>query len=211
MSDVKVVQRAALGAARRALAPETVAAASGSIAARLSQLPLFIQSPALLLYSASADEVDTRSIRDAADRLAIPVYYPRLDRERKDIEFMRVVPGEALHAGPWGIDEPRGGERFEAGAEGLLVVPGIGFDRSGTRLGRGGGHYDRAIRRYRPPAIVVALGFAFQVVASLPRFEWDEAVDVIVTEREVVECVAPSARHVIHTATRRARGSRRPD
>jgi len=211
MSDVKVVQRAALGAARRALAPETVAAASGSIAARLSQLPVFVQSPALLLYSASAEEVDTRSIRDAADRLAIPVYYPRFDRERKNLEFVRVVPGEALHPGPWGIGEPRGSECFGAGAAGLLVVPGVGFDRSGTRLGRGGGHYDRAIRRHRPPAIVVALGFAFQVVPSLPRFEWDEPVDVIVTEREVVECVAPSARHATHAAARQARGSRGPD
>jgi 5-formyltetrahydrofolate cyclo-ligase len=76
----------------------------------------------------------------------------------------------------------------------VLIAPGVGFDRTGVRLGRGGGHYDRAIRQYRPPVAVVGLAFAFQVISSLPRREWDEAVDFIVTELEVVDCVGGSTR-----------------
>jgi 5-formyltetrahydrofolate cyclo-ligase len=75
----------------------------------------------------------------------------------------------------------------------VLVVPGVGFDRNGTRLGRGWGYYDRAIRRHRPPVVVVALAFGLQLVAALPRSEWDEPVDLIVTEREIVECAVPRA------------------
>jgi len=201
MSDLKAAHRTALGAARRALASETAVAAGRNIAARLSELPLFTESPAVLLYSATADEVDTEPIRAAAEEHGIHLYYPRLQRGRKDIEFVRVAPGELLQAGAWGINEPLGNERFRPGASGLLLVPGVGFDRSGTRLGRGGGHYDRAIRRHRPPVTVVALAFALQVVPPLPRCEWDESVDLIVTEQEVVECVVASTRQ----ATRHAR------
>jgi 5-formyltetrahydrofolate cyclo-ligase len=195
MSDVKASHRTALGAARGALAPETVAAASRAIAARVCELRPFIDSPAVLLYSAIAGEVDTENIRAVADRRGIPVYYPRLQPDRKDIDFVRVRPGELLRCGPWNIAEPSGNERFCPGEAALLVVPGLGFDRHGTRLGRGGGHYDRAIRRHRPPVAVVGLAFAVQVVAALPRCEWDEPVDCIVTESEVVECVGVSTRY----------------
>jgi 5-formyltetrahydrofolate cyclo-ligase len=195
MSDVKAAHRTALGAARGALAPETVATASRAIAARICELRPFIEGPALLLYSAIAGEVDTESIRAVAERRGTPVYYPRLQPDKKDIDFVRVRPGEFLQCGPWNIAQPTGNERFRPGEPALLVVPGVGFDRRGTRLGRGGGHYDRAIRRYRPPVAVVGLAFAVQVVAALPRCEWDEPVDCIVTELEVVECVGASTRH----------------
>jgi 5-formyltetrahydrofolate cyclo-ligase len=197
MSNSKAAHRAALDAARRALAPETVAEASRGIAARLCGLRPFIESPAVLLYSAIVGEVVTEDIRAATEARGVPLYYPRLRSGNQGIEFVRVCPGEALRPGPWGVGEPRGDERFPPGAPGLLIVPGVGFDRSGTRLGRGGGHYDRAIRQYRPPVAVMGLAFALQLVPSLPRCEWDETVDFIVTEREVVECAAVPGRHTV--------------
>jgi 5-formyltetrahydrofolate cyclo-ligase len=193
MSGLKAAHRAALGAARGALGAETAAAASQEIASRLSRLPQFVQSPAVLLYSASPEEVGTEAIRRAVEQRGVPLYYPRLERSTNEIEFVRVAPGEPLRAGAWGIGEPRGSERFAPGASGVLVVPGVGFDRNGTRLGRGWGYYDRAIRRHRPPVVVVALAFGLQLVAALPRSEWDEPVDLIVTEREIVECAVPRA------------------
>ncbi len=194
MSDLKAAHRAALTGARRALPPETVAEASRTIVARVCEFRSFIESPAVLLYSATVGEVETEGIRAAAERRGTPVYYPRPVPGNRDLEFVRVRPGELLRSGTWGIGEPFGNDRFPRGATGVLILPGLGFDRTGTRLGRGGGHYDRAIRQYRPPVTVVGLAFALQIVSSLPRCEWDEAVNVIVTELEVVECVGGSTR-----------------
>jgi 5-formyltetrahydrofolate cyclo-ligase len=71
------------------------------------------------------------------------------------------------------------------------VVPGLAFDADGSRLGQGGGHYDRTLPRLRPDAVRVAFCFDFQVVARVPRAPLDQPVDVIVTERRVIRASRP--------------------
>jgi 5-formyltetrahydrofolate cyclo-ligase len=69
----------------------------------------------------------------------------------------------------------------------VAVVPGVGFDPHGVRLGRGGGFYDRALHILRAHGAVLVVGVAFelQIVSRLPRDPWDQLVDVIVTEERV--------------------------
>lgn len=66
----------------------------------------------------------------------------------------------------------------------VVIVPGVGFDHSGTRLGRGAGFYDRALKylRFLGPVAIVGIGFDVQIVASLPSEEWDQRMDVVVSE-----------------------------
>ncbi len=168
------------------MAYEVAGAASRAIAQRLIALPQFRGAQSVLLYSPAASEVDTMVIRDAAEAAGKALYYPRAAAGSLDLEFVRVVPGEALCPGRWGIGEPTGHKIFKVGQPALVVVPGVGFDRSGTRLGRGVGCYDRVLGRLRPPATVVGLGFAVQVLAALPRAAWDEPVDLLVTESETI-------------------------
>lgn len=70
----------------------------------------------------------------------------------------------------------------------VAIVPGVGFDQSGTRLGRGAGFYDRALVQLRSVGSVVAVGIGFdvQIVASLPRDEWDQHMDLVVSETRLV-------------------------
>jgi 5-formyltetrahydrofolate cyclo-ligase len=70
-----------------------------------------------------------------------------------------------------------------------LLVPLLGFDRKGHRLGQGGGYYDRYLATRRP-ALVVGLAFALQEVAALPVDPWDCRLDVIVTEDSVIRIEA---------------------
>jgi 5-formyltetrahydrofolate cyclo-ligase len=63
----------------------------------------------------------------------------------------------------------------------LVLAPALAVARDGTRLGRGGGSYDRALRRCRPDAFVAALVFDDEVVDGLPRDEWDVPVGAAVT------------------------------
>lgn len=70
----------------------------------------------------------------------------------------------------------------------VAIVPGVGFDRRGTRLGRGGGFYDRALADLRALGAVTAIGLAYevQIVEALPRDVWDEGVDIVVSEDRTV-------------------------
>ena len=96
----------------------------------------------------------------------IPVTLP--DRDLAWAEWTLAGPGEVL-----GVEA--------IAAAGLVLVPALAVDRAGTRLGRGGGSYDRALARCGPGAVIAALVFDEEVVAALPRDEWDVPVQAAVT------------------------------
>jgi 5-formyltetrahydrofolate cyclo-ligase len=99
-----------------------------------------------------------------------------------------------LSIGRYGIPQPRGSERLSDDCENLvLFVPGVAFDRSGNRLGRGHGWYDRVLARFQGRAIAVGLAYAFQLVEDLPTDDWDRKVQFIVTENGIIDCLAGGA------------------
>lgn len=84
------------------------------------------------------------------------------------------------------------GERVDAASlqyPVLVLVPGVGFDHSCVRLGRGLGFYDRALSALRRSGPTRAVGMAFepQIVPRLPKDSWDETVDLVVSEARVIE------------------------
>lgn len=93
---------------------------------------------------------------------------------------------DLVPAGPGGrMLRPIGptlGRQFIADAH-LLLVPALLVAANGTRLGRGGGSYDRALRRARPSAPIAALLFDEELVEQLPMQEWDVPVSAVVTPR----------------------------
>jgi 5-formyltetrahydrofolate cyclo-ligase len=70
------------------------------------------------------------------------------------------------------------------------IVPLVGFDRTGARLGNGTGHYDRILAKRRPDASVVGLAFATQEMVEIPQDPHDVRLDMVVTERAVVRLSA---------------------
>jgi 5-formyltetrahydrofolate cyclo-ligase len=80
---------------------------------------------------------------------------------------------------PRGAGDPLGVEAVAAAA--LVLVPALAVARDGTRLGRGGGSYDRALRRVAPGAVTAALLFDGEVLPELPRGPWDVPVSAAVT------------------------------
>jgi 5-formyltetrahydrofolate cyclo-ligase len=85
--------------------------------------------------------------------------------------------------GRFGILEPVGPKLGPTaiGTAEVVVVPALAVDRGGTRLGRGGGWYDRALRHARPGAVVVAVVFDGEVVDRLPALDHDRPVTAVVT------------------------------
>lgn len=103
------------------------------------------------------------------------------------LEFRAWAPGEKLVPGVWDIPIP---EKAEEVFPDVLLVPGLSFDRDGYRLGYGGGFYDRSLVKLRALKAVVAIGVGYhaQVVDRVPRADYDQRLDFIMTEEETIAC-----------------------
>ncbi len=95
--------------------------------------------------------------------------------------------GEPLVSGVWGIREPPA-QAAEVEPD-ILLVPLVAFDRAGHRLGYGGGYYDLTITRLRARKPVVAMGIAYAVqeIAVVPAAPHDATLDLVLTEREIID------------------------
>jgi len=101
-----------------------------------------------------------------------------------DMGHVFLAPATALATTRWGGLEPRDAEPADSLTADVVIVPGVAFDRSGNRLGMGGGFYDRFLSTVTTPKI--ALAHAFQIVDAVPVNSHDRRVDLIVTPDEVI-------------------------
>jgi len=110
--------------------------------------------------------------------------YPRVEGD--ELGFYEIVDVGDLVAGAFGVREPgAGARRIEVAALEVLLVPGLAFDETGMRLGRGGGFYDRLLALPDLRARLVGVCFEVQVLPELPVEAHDRAVDAVVTENGV--------------------------
>ena len=95
-----------------------------------------------------------------------------------ELHFGCVEQGEDMVLGPFGIWEPiQSAPPVAIDEIDLIVVPGVAFDRSGGRIGQGGGFYDRLLQHYQ--GVSVGLAFSCQMYDQLPMNEWDRSVDIV--------------------------------
>lgn len=136
-------------------------------------------------YLPTAAEIDPRYAMDALHglgfRLCVPVTGPR----GSVLTFRAWHPGAPTERGRLGIPVPAAGETL---VPQLLIVPLVAFDRRGTRLGHGGGYYDRTLAalRAKGPVHAVGLAYAAQEAERLPAGPHDARLDAIVTEAGVI-------------------------
>ena len=166
-------------AARSAAATEVVAA-----------LPEWGAARVVLLYLPLRGEVDTRALTLRAWQAGKTVAVPRCDWDRRrllPVELTSLGDG-ALTPGGHGLLEPLGTPAVYVGGIDLALVPGLGFDAAGTRLGRGMGFYDRFLAQPDFTGLACGLGFAAQLVpdpARLPAEPLDAPMDLIATDAGV--------------------------
>jgi 5-formyltetrahydrofolate cyclo-ligase len=164
------------------------ATAGGSVAERVCEHlfaeSAFIGASNVALYAALPDEVPTRPLFDALARAGTPCLLPRLGSDGR-LVFARVDRWEDLRTGGHGIlAPPESAPVAELGPGDVVVVPGVAFDRSGGRLGRGKGCYDRTFPAGdRPQPLLFGVAGEVQIVESVPHGSHDRAMDAIVTER----------------------------
>ncbi len=184
MTDDRADLRRTLRDRRRQLPPAARIAAAETLAMRLLSLPFAPDTGLVAGYWAMDGEI---ALHVWQMRLPSNVRYclPVLGDD-KQLQFAPWRPGEALVANRFGIPEPAESQPLPAEAMALIVLPLVGFDAAGQRLGMGGGWYDRslAFRRDRtaPPPWLVGAGFAVQQINALRAEPWDVPLDAVCTE-----------------------------
>jgi len=173
--------------ARRDALPEPERAeASRSIADRVTGLPEARDAAAIMAFWSFGSEVDTAPLIERLVAEGKTVALPRI--EGSEVVPVAFVPGAATTGTSFGAMEPAEGRVLDPAELGLVIVPGVAFDRSGNRVGYGAGYYDRFLPRTRDGAPAVAIAFAMQVVPDVPAGRMDRRVDAIVTEAGVIRC-----------------------
>ena len=183
--------RRLLRAKRRALTPAQQRQAASRLYRQLAQHPLFRRARHVALYLPNDGEIDPLLLQREAQRRGKQVYLPLLARwPRTHMLFQRIDAGETLQRNRFRIAEPRpqASRQRRPWALDLLLLPLVGFDDGGGRLGMGGGFYDRALayrlrhRNWQKP-VLLGLAHACQQVDRLPLERWDVPLHATVTDR----------------------------
>ena len=156
---------------------------SRQLQGRFLEEDLYRQAVCLGLYSPIQNEVQTELVAQQARRDGKRVVYPRVCGEQ--LEFCPVADEAELVCGAFGICEPQGAPLPLAEVD-LLVLPGVGFDLGGHRLGFGKGYYDRTLAAAPTRLLRVGFAYEFQVVAQLPIAEHDCRLTALVTEQRTL-------------------------
>lgn len=160
--------------------------ASIRIAHRFWTVPEVATARTLLLFAALPDEVCTDRIAAEARHRGIAVVYPRCLPENNRLALHRAETNE-LRSGVFGIREPDAAcPIVEVEEIDVALVPGLGWDRAGGRLGRGKGYYDRLFTQPKWRAFRCGIFLAAQEAAFIPTDQWDAPLDAVVTEEEIL-------------------------
>ncbi|QJD59295.1 5-formyltetrahydrofolate cyclo-ligase [Pseudomonas sp. gcc21] len=179
---------------RRKLSPAQQRKASQQLFRQLAQHPLFIRSQHIAFYLANDGEIDPALLMAHARRLGKQCYLPVITGWPMDrMHFQRIVKRQRWVKNRFGIHEPivKRGLQARPWRLDLVLMPLVGFDEQGNRLGMGGGFYDRtfAYRTWRPEwsgPRLLGLAHHCQKVEALPIASWDIPLDGIVSDQEVL-------------------------
>lgn len=164
-----------------------IALQSQCIMEKLMAMPEYDGLENLFIYVNFNEEVVTTKLIEESLRKGKRVFVPKIfGDEEKYMEFLEIKSLSDLEEGYYGISEPKGEvENATRLRKGLLVMPGLAFDREFHRIGYGGGFYDRYLSP-KHEFFTVAVGFDFQLMDLIPYEEFDLQPQVIVTNQELL-------------------------
>ncbi|KAJ7247933.1 5-formyltetrahydrofolate cyclo-ligase [Mycena haematopus] len=195
----KKLLRKAMATKLRDLSPSHIQDQSRALTARVLSMPSFIKSNSVSCYLSMPGEIDTSCLVREILRLGKILFVPKIDTTTEGrMELLQIYSEDDLNSlpsGVWGIKEPNrshnGRLRASANDTGLdlILVPGLAFDRSLSRLGHGKGYYDRFITAYtennRPSPLLVGIALNEQLLDSntVPTGAHDWKMDWIMTNQ----------------------------
>lgn len=149
-----------------------------------SKLEVLKTAKTLLFYFPLPREISLLPVFHYARERGIPCAFPRCGEATGDMDFYFVSSLDELECGRYGIREPKASaEKVTDFSEAVVFVPALAFDRAGYRLGYGGGYYDRFLAAHD----ILSVGITYESFLndSLPRDQYDQAVDLTATEKGI--------------------------
>jgi len=172
-----------------AITPEQRCQRSRKACQNLVATPQFQSASAIMMYLSLPHEVDTTEAILQAWRLGKTVAVPKISWQQRHmipVEIHSLESGFATTAA--GLRNPVAGTPVPFEQIDLVVTPGLGFDRNGNRLGRGGSYYDRFFANELLKAVRCGFAFAEQILENIPVTDSDQPVDLLVTDEGVIYC-----------------------
>ncbi len=189
--EVKKKLRSEFKAVRRGFTAEEQEMRDAQILKRLMSLPEYRQSKLILTYVSTAIEVNTHILIEQAIAEGKQVAVPWCVPGKVDMKFFLINGMQDLEPGAFGVLEPVPGKQKELYAsvteeeleKSFCILPGLGFDLAGNRLGYGKGYYDRFLSDY--PGITAGVCYTGCLKTLLPHGRYDRMIDILVTEKFV--------------------------
>jgi 5-formyltetrahydrofolate cyclo-ligase len=182
----KAALRQRMRALRSTIPGDAIAERSQRIRASLTAHPAMVRAQKVALFwpIERKNEVDLRPLARDLRAKGVVVAFPSIDPETRVMTFRIPADPEAMEERGLGFQEPSP-EEPEASSLDVVVVPALGLDEHGNRLGYGAGFYDRTLPRFCPPATTIGVAFDFQVLVEVPVTEGDVALSAVVTDERV--------------------------
>ena len=159
---------------------QTLETLSAAAVKTFQGLEVFRSARAVGAYMPLPDEVDITPLFQSLEKT---FYIPAFDEASGGYRMARMTM--ELKKGRFGIPEPAVPVFATEDELDLIIVPGVAFDRTGHRVGRGGGFYDRLLPQYR--AVRAGICFGFQCLEPIPAQEHDIRMDWVVTEVQILK------------------------
>ncbi len=173
--------RNAIRLKKKSFTEEELRVMSCPIAEKVLNLPQVASAETVMLYCSLPDEVDTshiiRRLKAEGKRILLPAVVSDTEMELRHYETE-----SDLQKGKYDIMEPVGKPFCNVEEIDVMIIPGMGFDRQGNRLGRGKGYYDRFLLSNCSSAFKVGVCFPFQLIDEIPTDKYDVRMDTIVSE-----------------------------
>lgn len=147
---------------------------------KLRRLEAYRKAENVLVYASIGSELSTEDIIQMAFTDGKKVFCPKV--EEKQMNFYRITSVKELYPGCMGIPEPEGNkEVYAASKNSIVVAPGSAFDRSGHRIGYGGGYYDRWLAQFSDGERPYCAGVCFscQLTEEIQPLPHDMAMDIV--------------------------------
>lgn len=187
---VKAELRKRLRGVRKAMPVEAAAERSQKIIANLESVPAVAKAKTIALFwpIEVRKEVDLRPLDAALRKRHVRIAYPAIDAETDVMTFRFVDDPATLEEQGYGFAEPppNAPNVPDLGLD-VVIVPAIAVDPTGHRIGYGAGYYDRALPRYAPPAVAIAVAYDWQLLAEIPASDHDVRVVMVVTDTRVLD------------------------
>ncbi len=186
----KFTLRRQLKAARKAFTPTARRLAARASVRLALRHGLLLRARRIAFYLPQGGEFDAHPLLDQARSMRRECYLPVLPRRGRVMRFGRVERHTPMQPNRYGIPEPVDARPLRARQLDLLVMPLVGFDHQGYRLGMGGGYYDATLaymqhrRSWRKPRLV-GIAYECQRVERLPHDPWDMPLDAVLTEQRL--------------------------